>query len=229
MLDCYVQGSPARRTNPNLDKLSWEILHLPKDELAEPLNILLWPGNESGSPFPLSSTYLHHSDEGFRVFLEHILEGTGWKPQYCGWSGCSSWDSFIGSRVTLRENSRHTGLIHQLSNLILPKFLFCCCLCADRTQKKPWTGAPWPRGWIHTCIRDRGREITTPGSWMRLRSSDTVLLQSQPSGGFEIPASPGCREKKVCWFYYLYWQPSYLLQKQPQTHTNSEKHNKIEQ
>lgn len=99
-------------------------------------------------PLPPHSTYLHHSHKGFRVFLEHILEGTGWKPQYCGWSGCSGWDRFIGSRVTLRESSRDRGLIHQGSNPIPPKLLLCCCLCLTDTSdhKKPSAAAPRPQG-----------------------------------------------------------------------------------
>lgn len=128
-----------------------------------------------------------------------------------------------------RKFQRHTGLIHQLPNPILPKFLLSV---ADRPQKSLelvlHDHGGCNEGEFTPALETGAGEEELQGS-ARLSALTQFYYTSQPSEVFEIPASQGCREKRVCWFYYLYWQPSYLLQKQPQTHTNSEKHNKIEQ
>lgn len=178
-----------------------------------PLQILL--NNEA---------YLYHSNKSFRVFLEDVLKGTGWKAQYSGWNGCSGWDRFIRSRVTLIESFRDTRWIHQLSDPVLPdhfpnfSFDITYAWQTSSDHKKPWTSAPWPRGVMRAAragestpaispALNRDRETRATGRGIRWRGPanlSTLLYfyyrQSQASEAFQPPVIQDCREKRFCQF-----------------------------
>lgn len=146
----------------NLEKrLYWPVPYLQKDDqLAELQNVtrkLEWVFFLP--PILLNDkAYLYHSNESLGVFPEHVLEGICWESQYSGRNGCSGWDGFGRSRMTLRESLGDTRLIHQLSNPILPHrfpntfFDIVYNRQTSSGHKKPWTCVLWPAGAVMRAV-----------------------------------------------------------------------------
>lgn len=183
----------AARTSPNLAKLCW-VPYLPKDGWWAcwasknppitwkwewfPLPPLLYlPAPLSQGFQGISGTHPgRHWLEVSELWMERLLE-----PR-----------RFYREQGDPKSKFRDTGLIHQLSNAILPKFLLCCCLCLTDTV--------WPQKLelvLHdhrgcnegefTPALETGQVNKSSREWDQVEgsarsSSDTVLLQSQPSG-----------------------------------------------